>query len=430
MTLLVSTIFAALALAINPSIVGAGAAALMIILVWLGQRESQKINPYYLFLSTPVSLLLYSGSVSRIYLPPIGEGIQLLIIGAIFSYLAGLLFVKGGGRKSKANQSPSYSFYLILCLGLIPYFGGIATTGIPLLASDVNAARLAFFLPIIGQFTIFLPVTMLIAFKRQDRFLIVFSFTLNAVLSAIVVSRFSIAFSAIFFLYGYFRYNGRGLFGVRPVHLIVAAGLAIPILFEAVFAARESGSQAVYAWQREIEFGSAVLNNYADYTFLPYIYLTSPWSNFAYLFEVPVESSNGARSIYSIASFLQIEGFLNQEPRPVRNGSFNTHAFPSDFFLDFGVGGVILLSFFMGALVKWTYVVAQRSSDVLQEAIWVSFGLASFLLFFSNHFTNLSYPLISLALFEFYRRVRQFSRERRLDKSLKGAVKEQGRRLQ
>ena len=73
---------------------------------------------------------------------------------------------------------------------------------------------------------------------------------------------------------------------------------------------------------------------------------------------------------------------------------------------------MVLLSFLLGFLVKWSYIAAQKSSDVLQEAIWMSFAFASFMLFFSNHFTGLSYPLISLVLFSVYRFVRRLARAR------------------
>lgn len=412
MTLIASTILALLAVAYNPSMMGAAAAFLIVILVGLGRREKEVINPYYLFLSTPISLLLYSDTVSQIFLPPIEEEVQLIIVGAIFAYLAGLLSYGGVGRTFKAKPSLAYHFYIILGFGIIPHLAGAVTNGFPLLAGDVNASRENYFLPVIGQFTVFLPVAMLIAFRRKDRSLIILSVALNAFLSAMVVSRFSIMFSALFFFYGYFRYDGKSSLGIRPSHLVAAAAISIPFLFEAIFAARESASQTAYAWRRELEFGSVFLNTYGDYTYLPYIYLTAPWSNFSYLFEVRTEMTYGARSIYSIASFLQIEQFLNFEPRVVRNATFNTHAFPADFYLDFGVLGVVLLSFLLGFLVKWSYIAAQKSSDVLQEAIWMSFAFASFMLFFSNHFTGLSYPLISLVLFSVYRFVRRLARAR------------------
>ena len=101
---------------------------------------------------------------------------------------------------------------------------------------------------------------------------------------------------------------------------------------------------------------------------------------------------------------------LGRQNRPAGLLMFNMSAQVQR--VPFGVVGVILLSFFLGMLVKWSYIAAQRSSDLLQEAIWVTFGFASFLLFFSNHFTSLSYPLISLVFFQFYRLVRRSTRVR------------------
>lgn len=395
------------ALAINPSMVGAASVILVIVLVLLGRGERQTVNPYFLFLSTPVSLLLYSSSVSPTFLAVMDVSVQLMIIGGIFAYLAGMLTVHARQAVVQSATPPTYSFNAILALGLAPHLAGIATTGIPLLADDVNAARASYLLPIIGQFTIFLPVTMLIAFQRRQRALILFSVAVNLFFSFILASKFTIMFTGLFFFFAYFRYGGRAIFKINPVYLVIISLVGIPILFDTIFIIRENSAQIAYAWRQEVMFQSTILDMYGDYTYLPYLYLTSPWSNFSYAVELHPRWSYGARSLYSLISVFQIDGFFLIDERPIRALQLNTHAYLSDFYLDFGAYGVVIFSYLLGVLVKLTYISALQTRDVLKESIWIVFAFASLMLFFSNHFTGLSYPILSLIFFNLYRLVSQ-----------------------
>lgn len=400
------------ALAINPSLVGSASAILSIILVLLGRREHQTVNPYFLFLSTPISLLLYSDSVSSTFLPAMDLSVQVLIIGGIFAYLAGMLTVNGGRSAMPTANPPSYSFNAILALGLAPHLAGIATVGIPLLAADVNAARASYLLPIFGQFTIFLPVTMLIAFQKRNKPLILVSVVTNVFFSFIVASKFSVMFTGLFFFYAYFRYGGRTLFKINPAYLVIFALLGVPFLFDAIFTVRENTDQIAYAWRRDVMFQSVFLDLYGDYTYLPYLYLTAPWSNFYYVVELHPEWSYGARSLYSMISVFQLDSFFITDERPIRAVQFNTHAYLSDFYLDFGVYGVVFFSYFLGVLVKLTYINALKKRDVLSESVWICFAFASFMLFFSNHFTGLTYPILSFIFFNLYRAISQAAMHR------------------
>lgn len=404
----IAAVLSIAALSINFSIVGVVSVILIFLLIRMSQNEDRFINPYLLFLSTPISLLLYSDSVSDLFLPEINMRVQLIIIGGICAYVAGLMILKqesthhhhSPGRYANAR---SYSFTIILIMGLVPHALGILTAGIPVLANDVQAARAAYLLPVIGQFSLFLPITMLIAFRRRARFLIFISFALNCFFSAIVLSKFTIMLTGLFFIYAYLRYGGRQTFKLSPFLIIFISVLCTPFLFEYIFSQRQSLSQSEYFWRQQVRFPSELLDRYGDFLYLPYLYLTTPWSNFSYIVEGSNDFSLGARSIMSLASVFQADQLLTLEERPIRMIPFNTHAYPADFYMDFGTFGVVVFSFLLGLFVKWTYINAQRKSDVLSEALWISVGFASFLLFFSNHFTSLTYPIVSFILFNFYR---------------------------
>lgn len=391
-----------LILAINPTIVGAGAAMMIILLVWFGQREKQILNPYFLFLPTPISLILYSQTVSTVFLPKMNQEVQLVIILGIFSYLAGLLTLRTERKTSDSRRPRNYSFYAFLILGLFPHLIGIARTGIPLFASDVNIAREHYLAPLIGQLILFLPVSILIAFREGSRKKVIIALAANFAGAAFMVSKFSLFFCIIFLIFGFVRYQGDKILPIRAGALTIALLMVTPLVFEATFSARDSVSQSEYFWRNNVSFGIKILDDFGDYLYLPYMYLTAPWSNFAYIYDMTSHFDYGARSVYAIASFLQVESLLSFEPRGIRRMPFNTHAYLSDFYLDFGLAGVVALSYLLGLLVKWAYIRAAKSGDLLDEAIWITIGFASMMLFFSNHFTTLTYPLLSLIAFKSY----------------------------
>ena len=413
MILLGTIVLALVALLLNPSVLGFSAALAFVCLIALGRKEREAINPYYLFALTPFSLLLYSDSVSSVFLPKIALEAQLNIMLAIYSYLGGLMTIRWKGCDVQRSSTKAYSFTVVLMIGLAPHFLGLMAAGIPILASDVNAAKESYVLPIIGQFSIFLPITMLIAFHRQNRTLILVSVTLSAFFSIISASKFYILFNALFFISAYIKYGGRDIFVIRPIYFLIAAVAAVPFLFEAVFAARDATNQLDFFWRQEVVFQSQFLDQVGDYTYLPYLYLTTPWSNFSYVVELEPEFSFGSRTVFSLASVFQLDDLLNISPRPIRMPQFNTHAYLTDFYLDFGLAGVILLSYLLGVLVKWSYLKALKQTDVMSDGIWISIGFASFLLFFSNHFTGQSYPVLSVLVFGAYRLISRSLKRRR-----------------
>ncbi len=387
----------------NFSVLSVGAALLLIALVSLGRRSSNPVNPYFLFATTPLALLLYSSSVSTYFLPPLELQTQLIVLAGASAYVLGLILVSGARTSNEDPPERSYSFWLILTLGLIPHGLGIATAGIPLLAADIEVARQGYVLPVVGQLMMFLPLAMLVAFRQRNRRRIVITAVLNFGLGFMVLAKFNLLFAGLAFLFGYQQYGGSSLFRLKVWHLMVAGTLAVPMIFAANFAIREGAAQTDFNWRGEVLFQSALLDRFGDFTYLPYLYLTTPLSNFAYVTEVSTDRSYGARSTHSVVSILQLDGLLDVEERPIRALPFNTHTYLSDFYIDFGAAGAVLMSFFLGLLVKWVYVNARRRPDVINEGIWICVGFASFMLFFSNHFTGHTYPLLALVMFRGYR---------------------------
>lgn len=408
MLLVAVTVFSLCILFFNPSGVGVFSVALISFLLWKGGREKQVVNPYHLFLVTPVSLLFYNSGVSEFYLPPLSGNVQLLIVAGNASFLVGLSLVSSPPGTTTIQAAPRYSFSAILFLGIFPHILAVLRTGLPLLSADVDAARASYAIPFFGQFALFLPITILIAFERRNINLIILATFLNFFFSIMTVSKFSILFTTLFFLYSYARYDGKSLFKIRPWQIGFAVLFLVPIMFEFVFASRIGNDQSIYQWRQELNFSWKPLDTFGDFTYLPYIYLTSSWSNFSYLFEVQPEWTYGARALHSIAAVFQLDSFLEIPQREIRHFAFNTHAYLADFYLDFDIFGIIFAPFVLGLIVKRVYVSSQKSTCTMKIGIWLGFAFATFNLSFSNHFTGVGYPVTMFVLFTAYRYVRKF----------------------
>lgn len=409
-TVVMSSIFVAAAALLNPSLLGTVSAVIIVILIRLGIHERQLINPYYLFATTPASLLLYSPSVGIIFLPPLSDRVELIIILGMIAFLLGLISISRTKPRSPNTLGRKYSFIVILTLGVVPHLLGVAAAGIPILAGDVNAARAAYVLPIIGQFAIFLPVSMIVAMQRQNRQQLLIAVSLNIAFSLITAAKFSVMMSAIFLLYGYYKYDGQRLVKISPRAILLTLLVATPILFQQTFAVRETLEQSEYFWRQQVQFEWMALDRFGNFLYLPYLYLTTPWSNLSYIIEIretfgTLEFTNGARTVLALLSVLQLDWLVGFGERPIRMPQFNTHPFISDFYLDFGLFGVVFLSFGLGLLVKWSYNSAIQKRDALLDGAWVAVGFATSLMFFSNHFTSLTYPIIALIAFNAYRKL-------------------------
>ena len=117
------------------------------------------------------------------------------------------------------------------------------------------------------------------------------------------------------------------------------------------------------------------------------------------------EKTDGMLTFWSVISLLQLNRVysINQVEKPVRMFPYNTHTFLADFYLDFGTVGLVIFSIFLGMIVYSVYLRSVRSNDCIKDAEYLYFGFATFMMFFSNHFSSVGYPLRIFIVFELYR---------------------------
>ena len=382
----------------NFSILSLGSAALCILLLFLGSREKSILNPYYIFFPAAFSPIIYVQTFSQNILIEIPLYVQFLIILGNTSFLVGLLMLSKQ-KKQAIKMNTLDPFWLILIIGLTPHIIGLLTVGIPILSDLHRDERSQYVIPVIGQLIIFLPVCILIAFKRKDIFLIGLSCLLNIVLSFFVGSKSLIFLTMFFIIYGILSQQKKTTFlstGLVLIFLIIFT----PFIF--VFTAYSSNDlYIIYYWESQVDFGNSLIESLGNGVTLPYLYATTSWSNFTWAIESEMPYTLGARSFYSFSSVFQFDSYL-AEP-PIYSFPFNTHAYLTDYYLDFGPIGIIIFPFLMGMLLKHAYLLKCSSDDIFDKAIYIFLAYPALLLFFSNHYTEQSYPLVAFILLNIFK---------------------------
>ena len=363
---------------------------LLVLVSWLGGRQNIVVNPYLATLPLLVSLLLYSPEVTTVYLPELEVWTKLLIVLAISSFLSGLACCV----KFPKMAPTKVSGLSLVILGLIPVVLGVSRAGIPILSSDVNAAREAFLIPIIGQFSLFLFAGHGLFIKRKQRLLAVGSFLLTLLLGVILAAKFYLALAIVNSGVFLFKYDRDAISRRRWAFVFVP--ILVLVMFQQTFSARNELRQSDYQWHQAIDM--AELNSLSEHVFLPYMYLTTPWANFQENVQSEFDYSYGQRTLRPLLSILQIDFLLSYDTNLVRNSAFNTNAFCTDFYKDAGVVGLIFFSFLLGVFVRGMYAQFLISEDVIMDSAYAHILFATMCMFFSNHFTSLGYPLVALLL--------------------------------
>lgn len=394
-----SYIFTALVLWFNFSTVAAISAVFFLILITLGSKQKTVFNPYFLFSATPLSLMLYDHNVSTYFLIEFDFYVTTIITLGVFSFILGLYLVKP--TKRVRVEVTKRSFWIIVGLGVAPHILGILLAGVPILAegeAQITAARENYQIPLLSQFSFFLPISIICAFREKSFLKISVSITLSLFFAVITVSKFTILLSLMFIVFAITKYGVK-----RKPSKLVRFGLpaiivCFPLIFGVIHDTRSDLEQSEYQWRQQVSSDVGFIDTYGDILYLPYLYATSPWSNLAHNIAIQEELLLGKATVRPFISILQLDVFFPPVDKEIYQFPMNTHAFLTDFYNDFGAVGVCLLPFFLGMLVKHIYSQSIADNDVLQDGLWVIFGFATFMLFFSNHFTSVGYPFVFFLL--------------------------------
>ena len=402
------TLIIVFSLVLNFSLLTILASATLVILLLLGSHEKVPYNPYYFFSTVPISIMFYDSKQFPHFLMEISLGTSFIIFLGIWFFILGL-FIKKTRNDMSTKKSISRSFWVIFMLGTFPYLLSFYIAGVPIFhEGEVDLIRQSTAIPIISQLSLFLPISIISAFQTKSNFKIILSIFTAILFSIAMVSKFLVLFTLIFVIFSLFRYGANLRIGSILKASILPSILAIPLLFALSFELRNDLDQSDYQWRDNISVSNEWVASYGDYLYLPYLYMTSSWSNVAYSISKHERYEYGLMSAKPLISLLQLDSFVTYPPKPIYQYPMNTHAFITDFYLDGGIFGVIVLSLILGFLVKIVYINSISKFDPLMDGLMISVSFAVLMMFFSNHFTSVGYPLVIFVLITIYRYIASF----------------------
>ena len=374
----------------------------MLILLTHARKESVLINPYSLFVSTPASLIVYNSSVSSYYLPPLSFKTQLFILLSLLCFFLGLRI--GNKIKLRYRHSQIYNGWHFILIGLIPYAIGYLYVGWPLLAGNPDQVKSLFFQPVIGQLSLFYTAGLVVYFRKRKTKEVIILSILFLVLSVLVLAKLAVLMTVLGIVFLSSRYY-RALFKGNKVTIVLFFIFFLFISLFSILGNLRNVDNVKFAWEDEIHFNNETLDKYGEFLYAPYYYFVTPWTNLEYNIENWDEFGHGVFISKPIVSLLQLDQHFSVEKKMIRNDPWNTHTFLADFYCDFGFVGSLVTTFFLGSFVTIIYRKAIVSGNTLDEALWIYTGCAVLMMFFSNHFTSVGYPVIALVLFYMYRQI-------------------------
>lgn len=362
--------------------------------IFRGLSEKSFMNPFILFLLTPISLLIYNNKVNPHYLLCLDNKIYIL---AIVNMLAFLIVLNH-------RIMPVYNNYQLFDNS--EYSNKYARLGKVLILfsfiPDVFTLVFRTSMPLGALFSILLYIGITFAIKSEQKstrkityILVLIKLLLSFNKTVILMSVFTVISALIT------KRNNNS----RKIKLIIPAVIIISYLF-IIYAFplktyfRINGS---FSGLSSIDDLRSITDNlYENYSnewtfdsslFMPYMSLITPWTNLNYVINTQPGCSYGLWIIKPLLGFLQVNtsGIDAYILRPM-NGSFNTYGFLTVQVKDFGLYGAVLITILLGLFVSYSYNNYVRQQwNPIAIAEYSLVACAVFEMFYSNHFFSQGY---------------------------------------
>jgi len=356
-------------------------------------REVKIVNPYSLFAMVPFSLLIYA-NVGDFYMQDLTASTWILAIINMWSFLIGLRVASndvnpyicvGVGLTFEEYRNHAM---LLTIVGTIPYLYYAITKAI---------------FPLASIFTLFSIPGLVCAIASKNRWLIIFC--LGVMLSPMVIghtSKTSVLTIALCFAIAYEKFYIKSSFGRKKMIIIGILGVIL-MIFSFTFANKNRG---VYDSEEGFKYydKAGVVWNHDVSLFLPYMYLTTPWTNLQHVIQTQDTRSYGLWLFKPLLGYMQIDDNFKELYEIKAYSNFKTFTFIAVQFKDFGFWGSTLISLLLGLYVKKIYSIYIISKSPLDVATFVYVGQAVMEMFFSNHFFVLSYPFTIFILMFLYKK--------------------------
>jgi hypothetical protein len=353
--------------------------------VLLGRKETSLINPFYLFSITPLSLLLYFNVGSSYMLDLTHETYLLAIIN--MSAFVFALSSTSGYNKVPSTTGTNSSRDLVVH-SVILYLLSLSANFMPFLSSVLWL----FSIPAIAC-----------AVKSKKKIMLIFVALIIGGSMSGDTSKMAVLLNVLTLIITYEKYYVTTAKQKRKLFIYTLLG----------------GFFMIYAFSfankgRDNSNAGAIVNYYSKQgvvwslssnLFLPYMYLTTQWTNLQYVTETQPKNTKGLWTIKPLLGYAQLDDVFENDYKLVPYSSFNTFTYIVCGYKDFGFWGSVAMSLFLGFFVKKVYSRYKVSQSPFDVAVYVVVGLAVAEMFFSNHFFMHSYPftiIIAMELYKFF----------------------------
>lgn len=357
------------------------------------RKSAHWYSPYYLFMVTILSYILYWDQLGGIYMDELSISTRIFAVFGIVAVVLGFAFCQRMGKKPVIVGSLTENFFLVFFIGLLPtalsymMYGNIASLD----GEEMLEAKDQFILPVIGQLAYFLPASIVVACKKNNTKLIIIALVFSFLAALLTISKTALLLTLIFFLVALTKFHP-SIMDTKPYKLVDKFKfVVIPFLVLVAFIynnnrRHDAGSSDEMSFVESSLSNAWKTDNLTQNMFLNYCYYVQPWSNLNY--NIENNSGSGAFGGNSFAQFGKKLGINTHPRKKVQPTFFNTHTFLTDYYLDFGFFFAIIVSFLMGVLIYICYMRFGLSDDPLLISFYILMAYATVMMFFSNHFNN------------------------------------------
>lgn len=365
---------------------------ILITTLYFGVTDKELFNPLLLFSLTPLSLLLYSESVSPRYLNPLT--VETWVLGLI-NMIAFVWVVR-----HKTKNTGFLSEDEIQNRKLITH--GIILTALGIFPDICRAIfGTSFFLG--ATISYLLYPGLVCAWKSKSKIFIALSYIICILAVATRFNKSVFLSIGLVTILSYKRFYVKDKKEEKKIYIwIVVAMLLMIFVAFPVKAFIQNGN--ALTWQGLSETITTYFQGDDDYYVttiiwdgpkvlkLPYMYLVSAWNNVQYVMETQSIHTYGLWLMKPVISWLQMDGLFEVSYTLTPYSSFNTFGYVTVLYKDFGTYASVIGSIILGLFVSKVYNRYKESNSPFVIGSYAMTAQATLEMFFSNHFLMLSYP--------------------------------------
>lgn len=355
-----------------------------------GMQEKYFLNPYYMFSFVPFTLLIYL-KISDYHLELTVNTYLIAIINIVAFIMAmditpeykNIIKCKGAGEERQLVNNT----IILLVLGFLP-----------MIYTTLSGRSM----PLASVISLFSSGAILCALKSRKKGLILFVSVCFLASWIGYVSKSSVLTFAIAMIVGYEKYYVQSTKQRKKLIVLAVVGVILMILAFSFANQGRSNASGQVALDYYTKYGGVKWNG-KTFLFMPYMYLTTPWTNLQYVMETQNTHTYGLWMIRPLLGYFQIDGIFESFYEMRSYSNFNTFTYIACCFKDFGFWGSCISSAFLGFFTKKVYSRYKLSKSPLDVTCYVLLGQAVLEMFFSNHFYTQSYPFTIVIIMGIYK---------------------------